>query len=247
MELSWTTFVLEIVNFLVLVWILKRFLYKPVLDVIARRKAGIEKRLSDAQELHTEAQALQKQYEGRLTEWQEERQQARQTLAEELAAERATRMQQLREALQQEQEKAHVARERQEADTLRRLEQSALQQGARFAARLLGTAAGAEVHDRLVQLFLDELSALAPEQVSRLRANAGQVGQVRVTSAFPLEPATRDRLQRALQPLHPESVSCEFAEDGELLAGLRVELGAWTLAANLQDELKGFAELAHGD
>ena len=42
MELSWSTFFLEIINFLVLVWILKRFLYKPVMDVIARRREGIE-------------------------------------------------------------------------------------------------------------------------------------------------------------------------------------------------------------
>ena len=51
MELNWSTFILEIINFLVLIWILKRFLYKPVLDVIARRRAGIEKTLSDAREM----------------------------------------------------------------------------------------------------------------------------------------------------------------------------------------------------
>ena len=39
---------LEVVNFLVLVWMLKRFLYKPVLEAIAQRKAAIDKTLSDA-------------------------------------------------------------------------------------------------------------------------------------------------------------------------------------------------------
>ena len=48
MELSWPTFFLEIINFLVLVWILKRFLYKPVLEAIAHRKAVIDKTLVDA-------------------------------------------------------------------------------------------------------------------------------------------------------------------------------------------------------
>ena len=52
MELNWSTFVLEILNFLVLVWILKRFLYKPVLAVIARRREGIEKSLAEARSLH---------------------------------------------------------------------------------------------------------------------------------------------------------------------------------------------------
>ena len=37
MQIDWTTLVLEIINFLVLVWILKRFLYKPVMEAIAAR------------------------------------------------------------------------------------------------------------------------------------------------------------------------------------------------------------------
>ena len=41
MELNWTTFALEIVNFLALLWILKRFLYRPVLATLAERRAGI--------------------------------------------------------------------------------------------------------------------------------------------------------------------------------------------------------------
>jgi len=42
MELNWSTFLLEIINFLILVWILKHFFYKPILDVIAHRRADIE-------------------------------------------------------------------------------------------------------------------------------------------------------------------------------------------------------------
>ena len=39
MQFDWTTFVLEVLNFLVLLWILKRFLYQPVLDVLDARQA----------------------------------------------------------------------------------------------------------------------------------------------------------------------------------------------------------------
>ena len=48
MEMDWSTFILEIINFLILVWILKRFLYRPILEVIARRREGVEKTLSEA-------------------------------------------------------------------------------------------------------------------------------------------------------------------------------------------------------
>ena len=42
-ELSWSTFILEVINFIVLVFILKHFFYKPVLTAIARRRESIDK------------------------------------------------------------------------------------------------------------------------------------------------------------------------------------------------------------
>ena len=48
MELDWTTFALEIINFLALIWILKRFLYRPVLATLGQRRAGIEATLNEA-------------------------------------------------------------------------------------------------------------------------------------------------------------------------------------------------------
>ena len=48
MAIDWTTFTLEVVNFLVLVWLLKRFLYQPVLEVLGRRQAGVAHTLAEA-------------------------------------------------------------------------------------------------------------------------------------------------------------------------------------------------------
>ena len=58
MALDWMTFVLELINFLVLIWILNRFLYRPLMNVIAQRKAAIHKTLSDAEVTRSAAQAL---------------------------------------------------------------------------------------------------------------------------------------------------------------------------------------------
>jgi len=69
LELNWSTFALEIFNFLVLVWILKRFLYKPVLNVITRRRETIENQLAEARQLHADADALKERYEHRLSDW----------------------------------------------------------------------------------------------------------------------------------------------------------------------------------
>jgi F-type H+-transporting ATPase subunit b len=243
-ELTWSTFVLEIINFLVLVWILKRFLYQPVLDVIARRRAGIEKVLADARALHADAEQLQKQYEGRLAEWDQERQQARADLARELDAERTRKMAELQTSLEQAREKARVTEEHRQADAMRKIEETALVQGSRFAARLLEQASGPDTEARLVDLVIAELSRLPSERIVVLHNSYGKTTKaIEVISAFPLADEQRKRLTQALAKVTSADTPLQFKQDNKLVAGVRITIGAWVLGANIRDELKGFMEL----
>jgi len=246
LELNWSTFVLEIINFLVLVWILKRFFYRPVLDVIARRRAEIEKTLADARALQTDAEALQTQYRQRLADWEQERQQAREQLASEIEAERAQRLATLQSQLEREREKGRVADARRQADAIHRVEETALLQAAGFASRLLGPLAGPDLEQRLLELVLQQLSRLPEERIAALRNSCkGAVETAVVTSAWPLSEQQRQQLRQALTATMGSSLPLRFQQDSELLAGVRITIGAWVLGANLEDELKSLAEFAH--
>jgi F-type H+-transporting ATPase subunit b len=245
-QLSWSTFLLEIVNFLILIWILKRFLYKPVLKVIAQRRAGIDERLSEARRLHNEAETLKAQYEGRLTDWVHERQQARDILAQELDEERSRQMEALQTTLTQEREKARVVDMRHRAEMIHQTEHRALQQGAEFATRLLAQASGPELEIRLLDLMLDDLSGLSADQIAAIKTQWGEPpADIMVSSAYPIPQDKWQSLEQALTSSTSLSVPVHYEQNPELLAGLRVTIGTWVLHANLRDELKSFAEFAH--
>ncbi|GMR21221.1 MAG: F0F1 ATP synthase subunit delta [Gammaproteobacteria bacterium] len=246
MELSWSTFLLEIINFLVLVWILKHFLYRPVLEVIARRRAGIEDRLAEVRRLHDETDALKAEYENRLTDWDHERQQARDALVQELDEERVRQMEALQTTLAQEREKVQVAESRRHAEAVRETEHHALRQSAQFAARLLTQAAGPELETRLFDLLVDDLSVLSGDQIAALRTQWGEPPEaIMVTSAYPLPEEQRQRLEETLTKVTGLAMPAQYEQNPDLLAGLRITIGAWTLQANARDELKGFTEFAH--
>lgn len=246
MELNWSTFLLEIINFLVLVWILKHFLYKPVLDVIARRRAGIEARLAEAQLLQDEANTLKSEYQNRLGDWEHERQQARAVLTQELNEERAKKMKKLQTSLAQEREKNQIAESRQRTKTTHAAEYKALQQSAEFATRVLSMAAGPELEGRLLDLLLDTLSNLSDEQVAALNSQwGGKTEAITVISAYPLTENQRAGLKKAFVDLSGIAVLVQYKEDSDLLAGLNISIGAWVLQANIRDELKGFTEFAY--
>ena len=245
MELNWSTFVLEIINFMVLIWILKHFLYKPVQDVIARRRAGIEKDLADAKELHANAEKLKEKFEGRLTEWERERQQAHEDMLREFDDERICKTAELQTALEQQREKSRVAEARRQDDVRRKVEETALDQAARFATRLLEQASGPDTQTRLVELVINELKGLPDKGIEKLRDNVRKTpGEIVVTSAFPLVDDQRQRLEQVLTGMIDADLSMRYEQKAELLAGLRITIGAWALGANIMDELKGFVELA---
>jgi F-type H+-transporting ATPase subunit b len=129
---------------------------------------------------------------------------------------------------------------------MRAIEHDALQQGAVFASRLLGQACGPELEKQLMDVLLDELGRLSEEQTGALRQQWGETPErIEVGSAYPLSDAQRQHLESALRQASGLDVPIDYVRDEELLAGLRIVIGAWVLAANVRDELRGFTEFAH--
>lgn len=242
MELDWTTFALEVVNFLALVWILKRFLYRPVLTVLAERRAGIERLLSAARDTESRAAALKRQFEGRLADWEQEKAAARARFEAEIAAERSRQMEALSRDLATERERG-AAQDAHRQETLRReLAARAASEARRFASKLLARLAGPDLEARLVELFVEELASLPDERVAPLRAGHDRDARGVVASAYPLSEDQRRLVCGATANRLGTRGDLEFVEDSELLAGVRVSFGAWQLDLSLAGELGIFSE-----
>ena len=242
MEFDWTTFTLEIINFLILVWILKRFLYHPILGVIARRRAGIEKALGDARRIETEATGIKQQHERHLAEWEEQKEAAQANLLEELAAERERRMASLDAEVAEERQRRQVLDERRQRDFEQAAEEKAIAQGAAFSARLLGRVATPELEVGLYTLLLEDLRNLRAEDRRNLAEAAATPGlQLRVQSAFKLDESKRAELARMLEEASGRTLPVEYRENPELVAVFQVNVGPWIMHADLRDELRFFS------
>jgi F-type H+-transporting ATPase subunit b len=73
MLIDWFTVGAQVVNFLILVWLLKRFLYKPILHAIDERERRIAKELADADTRKTEAEKERDEFQKRNDEFDEQR------------------------------------------------------------------------------------------------------------------------------------------------------------------------------
>lgn len=243
MELSWTTIALEAINFLILVWLLKRFLYRPVLNVITKRKAAIDEKLAEAEHTHAQADELRERYESRLDDWEQEKTEARRKLQQELDEDRRKKMEDINAALEAERERSRVLEQRRAQESMRDAEHTALEQTAQFATRLLTKLAGPELEPRLVEMLRDDLAGLPAARRKRI-SEIWQQGEpvVRIVSAFALSPSERQVLEEAMESLLGQKPDYRYEVDAALVAGVRVHLGATVLRANLVDELTYFVE-----
>ena len=62
MNIDWFTLIAQIINFILLMWLLKRFLYKPILAAIDKRETNIKNQLLDADSQKNEALKAQDEF-----------------------------------------------------------------------------------------------------------------------------------------------------------------------------------------
>lgn len=73
MLIDWFTVCAQAINFLILVWLLKHFLYKPILSAIDAREKGIAAQLADATTKEAEAQKEHEEFQSKNKAWDEQR------------------------------------------------------------------------------------------------------------------------------------------------------------------------------
>ncbi|MBW0148390.1 F0F1 ATP synthase subunit B family protein [Marinobacter arenosus] len=241
MSLDWITVIAQILNFLVLVWLLKRFLYRPILDGIDAREAEIAARMSEADRAKARAVAAEAEFVARKEKLLEEDAAVVEAARVEAERQRDALLAAGRETLRQEEQewRAHLAHEqnqfvtelyRASADTLYEL-----------VGKALHDLADADLEERMALHVIGRLRTLAEE----LETAAGNAAEATVTSHQLLSDTTRDLLTREVQALVPD-VPLRFVADPLQSPGLVLRLGSaqlvWTVDRYTQNLAEQLAE-----
>lgn len=238
MEFNLTSFILETINFLVLVWILQRLFYAPVKRAMEARKAAVRQALEGAEAAKREAAELRSKYENRLGDWERERALKRESFQKEMEKEKEKGLASLRASVEQERGKLEAQEGKRRQELMEKTEKEAIRQSLEFASRLLSRVASPETERKIVGLALEYLE----KPLSPSPAVPGTESRIRVNSAYPLPEPEKKRLATAFQGSFGWKGPVDFAVQEDLLAGLEISMGAVVLRANLRDELGFFAE-----
>lgn len=237
MHFDWWTFALQTVNFAVLVWLLNRFLYRPVLRMIEARRQEVDKQFAGAKAAEQKADAKLKEVESERAKIDAEREQITKAATQEAAETariRAAQAEAQAEALMEDTRKT-LAREREQAKA--ELHQFALDMAADMARKLVSELPAEKRAEAWLERIDGYFAKLPPQERKALVGQAANGTPIGVTSAVPLPPDAAEAWRKRLRQILGGKAAVTFAVDPQLIAGVELHFPEAILRFSLQDAI----------
>ncbi|HSM54752.1 MAG TPA: F0F1 ATP synthase subunit delta [Candidatus Sulfomarinibacteraceae bacterium] len=242
MQIDWFTLLAEIVNFVILVYLLKRFLYDPILGIADAREEEIASRFEEAEAKAAEAQEEATAFRQERQEFEAQRQDLLEQARRAAEEERRRSMAQVRQEVEEERAEWRRQLARQRETFLQALQQQASEEVYAVAGRVVADLADADLQEEIIEQFLVRLREMPAPEVDDLRRELGD-GGVEVITAFPLSAAERRKIREALdEMLATHKPKIRFSEDGELICGIALRIDGRKVTWNVQSYLDGLQE-----
>jgi F-type H+-transporting ATPase subunit b len=234
MATSGWTLAFQLINFLVLIWLLRRFLYRPVLTVIEKRRAEMGRVMAEAAGAKKAAESERSALAADRAQVAMERDRTLEQAASAAQRERESLLESARAEAQILETEARKQIERERSDARETLIDEAALLASEIARRLLATAALASTATPFLDRALAALAAMPPSERDRLLLPNESLT---VVSAAPLDQGGRTTCQSKLADALGKPVNVTFLEDPELLAGVELRFPRVVLRHNWRDEL----------
>jgi len=236
-QIDWVTVAAQIVNFLVLVWLLQRVLYRPLTRALKAREEEVRSSLREAEAARETAEAEAETHRHALRELEDERHARLAAVAEEAEALRAEMTEKAHDKLAERRAVWQAQLEDEKTAFLDRLRRRAGGAFITLARRALAEMADEDLADRIANVFARRLSALGLDEKKLLRSAADREETLSIRSSFPLPPATRTLVAEAVGGVLEREVSVDFREEPNLECGVVLAIGSrhvgWTLGEHL--------------
>jgi F-type H+-transporting ATPase subunit b len=247
MLIDWFTVGAQALNFIILVWLLKRFLYKPILNAVDAREKRIAAELADADAKEAEAQKERDEFQHKNEEFDQQRAALLNKATEEAKAERQRLFNDARKAADALSAKRQETL-RSDADHLNQAIRRRTQQEVfAIARKALTDLATTGLEERMGAVFIRRLREMGgPAKAGLAEALKTASEPALVRSAFDLPAAQRATIQNALNETFSVEVRVRFVTAPALVTGIELTANGQKVAWSIADYLASM-EKAVGD
>jgi F-type H+-transporting ATPase subunit b len=248
MLIDWFTVAAQALNFLILVWLMKRFLYKPVLNAIDAREKRIATELSNAGAKKAEAQKEHDEFQRKNAEFDRQRAALLSKATGEAQAERRRLLDEARKAADAASSKRQEALKAEERNLHQAIGRRTQQEVFAIARKALADLATVSLEERLGEVFtrrLREMNGQPKAALGEALKTSPDPGVVRSTFELPAD--QRAAIQNALNETFSAEVRVRFETAPDLIGGIELTANgqkvAWSIGDYLASMENGVSEL----
>jgi F-type H+-transporting ATPase subunit b len=236
MSFSWWTFALQAANFLILVWLLQRFLFKPVEAIVAQRKQEISRALNEASAQKQSAEQLKQEVEAARSAIAAERQKVIDDARALLSAEREKTLEETRREADKIREQALTRLEQERASATDKLFDKTMLLATSIAEQLLREIAVASIEQPFLGRVIDYLDKMPAQQRAKLLPR-NDASNVSIVTAHALNAREQTQWREELEKRLGAEFTITFDADPALIAGAVITFPHAILNFNWRESL----------
>jgi len=248
MNIDWITIGAQVLNFLILVWLMKHFLYKPILNAIDARESRIDAELKDANLKKVEAQRERNEFLQKNEEFNRQRADLMNQMTDEVKAERQRLLEEAHKAADGLSSKRQEKLRNEAHSLMNTMNDWTRQEVFAITRKTLEDLASTSLEERLGEVFLRRLREMddkTKDSFAQALKTADEPALLR--SAFELPTEQRVAIQKALKEICAAEIHVQFVTAPDLISGIELTTNgkkiAWSIADYLASMEKGVEEL----
>lgn len=244
MLFDWFTVIAQLINFLILVFLLYRFLYKPIVKTINTRQNQLEKRWQEAEEKQEAANAEMASYQQKQQELAQKEQEFIDRAQEQGEQKYHQLVRQARHEVAQKQATWENAIAQQQGQFLENLKEKVTQQVYAITRQALRELANVNLEEQAIANFLDRLKNLDKSERNNLAQSMQHWDNgLIIRSGFELSQQTRNQIVDSLQQQQLyQGNNVQFNIAPDLICGIELQASDYKVAWNLQNYLQSLDE-----
>ncbi len=223
MRIDWWTLALQTVNVLILIWILARFFFRPVMDIVVKRQQEVNKLLTDAADARQKAADACADADKARAEIAVERQRLVAEAQDAARTERQNLIAQASQEIAKLHGEADVAIARDRAAAEEAIIDRATELSIEIAQRLLARFPHQDMLYAFIAEICREVCALSPAAREGLAAAAGKDAPIEIVTAASLSAEETHHVHAALKEAFGRELPIAFRSVPSIIAGIELK------------------------
>lgn len=238
MLIDWFTLLAQLVNFIILIWLLKRFLYKPILNAIDEREKMIAGKLHEAEKSKAEASREQEEYKQKNTEFENQRHELLQNAIGEVKAEKQKLLKQTRQEVEtlrlRLMETINAEQKNLSSEIIRRTRTEVFA----IVRKTLTDLASVNLEEQMASVFVIRINELNPDERESLNSTLIKSSKkILVRSTFDLPEKQQFDIQNAIKTNFNTVAGINFETAPHLVSGIELIANGYKICWTIEDYL----------